>query len=210
MSRQFTETALLIASGNKGKIKEISELLADYPVDIVSTANYTIQEPEETGSTFIDNAVLKARYYGQKTGLPALADDSGLSIDMLGGMPGIYSARWAGEEKDFSIAFNRIKEEVKFYDKADGEEIRAHFTCAFALWWPDGHVETVEGKVFGHLVFPPRGDNGFGYDPIFVADGQVQTFGEMAIEEKHAISHRADAFRKLVDACFTPQVKIRA
>lgn len=201
MPRQFTEPKLLIASGNKGKVKEIRELLAGYPVSIVSTADFDVVEPEETGKTFIDNAILKAEYYGKATGLPALADDSGLAVDMLGGAPGIYSARWAGENKDFSVAFKRLQDETKAKQLPAGT-IKAHFVCALALWWPDGHCETVEGKVFGTLTFPPRGEQGFGYDPIFIADGQTLTFGEMPAGQKHAISHRADAFRKLVKACF--------
>lgn len=204
MSRLFTEPKLLIASGNQGKIKEIRELLGDYPVEILSTSEFDVLEPEETGKTFIDNAVLKASYYGQKTGLPALADDSGLAVEVLGGAPGIYSARWAGKDRDFSVAFNRLQEEIKAAKVGD-VPIKAHFVCALALWWPDGHVEKVEGYVHGTLHLPPRGANGFGYDPIFIVDGQTQTFAEMLPAQKHAISHRADAFKKLVEACFEKQ-----
>lgn len=196
MSRKFLEPVLLIASGNQGKVKEIQALLAGYPVQVTSTAGLNIPEPEETGKSFVENAVLKARYYGEKTGLPALADDSGLAVDALGGAPGIYSARWAGESKDFSIAFKRLKDEL-----GQGPAT-ARFLCALALWWPDGHVEHVEGTVEGELSFPPRGEKGFGYDPIFTARGEKLTFAEMEPERKHTISHRADAFRQLVTACF--------
>lgn len=199
--RHFTEPSLLIASGNSGKVREIKDLLEPFAVDVRSAAEFNLQEPEETGNTFIENAQLKARYYGSNTGLPALADDSGLAVDILDGAPGIYSARWAGEGKDFSVAFKRLQEELSQKQGSNGT-IKAHFVCALALWWPDGHMETFEGKVFGRLTFPPRGNNGFGYDPIFIANGKNLTFGEMPKDQKHAISHRADAFNQFVGACF--------
>lgn len=203
MARRLTGPKLLIASGNAGKVREIRDLLHAFPLEVVSAATFDLVEPEETGKTFLDNARLKARYYGKETGLPALADDSGLAVDALGGAPGIYSARWAGEKKDFSVAFERIKEELTARyggnALADPEKRKAHFVCALSLWWPDGEEVTVEGKVYGTLTFPPRGNQGFGYDPIFIPTGHHRTFGEMEPHEKHAISHRADAFRQLVE-----------
>lgn len=199
--RNFTEDALFIASANKGKITEIKALFAGFPIKIYSLADVDpIQEPEETGSNFKENALLKAIYYGEKTGLPALADDSGLSVDGLQGAPGIYSARWAGESKDFSVAMQRIQTELE-QSKAT-TPYHAHFSCALALYWPDGHTECVEGKVHGTLTFPAKGNKGFGYDPIFVPKGHNVTFAEMEPEQKHAISHRADAFNQLTQACF--------
>lgn len=206
MARHFKEPKLLIASGNAGKVKEIKELLAEFPVEVLSAKAFDLPEPEETGATFVENARLKAQYYGMKTGLPALADDSGLVIDALDGAPGIYSARWAGPDKDFTRAFDRIRQEIKqkFGDGAFSEsaKLQAHFVCALSLRWPDGQEETVEGKVFGTLTFLPRGIHGFGYDPIFIPQGSSETFGEMEPARKHAISHRADAFNKLVTAVF--------
>ncbi len=199
MGRRFTEPALLIASGNAGKIREIEALLASYPIRIHSAKDYAIEEPEETGATFVENAELKARYYGTKAGLPALADDSGLVVEALDGAPGIYSARWAGETKDFSIAFTRIERELA---ERNATNLRAHFVCALSIWWPDGHVETVQGSVSGTLTFPPRGEHGFGYDPIFIPDGYIETFAELPADVKHRISHRADAFAQLMEKCF--------
>lgn len=210
MSRLFREPTLLIASGNKGKVKEIQELLVDFPVDVVSTDGFMVVEPDETGKTFIENALLKAEYYGKRTGLPALADDSGLAVEILDGAPGIYSARWAGDGKDFSLAFNRLKKEVELILEDDDSPVRACFICALALRWPDGYSETVEGRVYGTLSFPPRGKNGFGYDPIFVPNGETRSFGELSAAEKRAISHRSDAFRKLVAKCFRSDEKINA
>ena len=206
MIRKFKEDSLLIASGNQGKVKEIKALLAHLPINIVSTKDFDLEEPEETGKTFIENAVLKAKYYGENTGLPALADDSGLAVDLLDGAPGIYSARWAGESKDFTLAFSRIQQEIKEKQSTQSGdvlvELAAHFVCALSLWWPDGHTESVEGTVNGHLTFPPRGNLGFGYDSIFIAEGHNVTFAEMPPEEKHQISHRANAFKKLLAQCF--------
>jgi XTP/dITP diphosphohydrolase len=198
MPQKFAGTKLLIASGNEGKVMEIRELLSEINVQVISAADYKLPEPEETGSTFIENAVLKAKYYGNATGIPALADDSGLCVDELGGQPGIYSARWAGEDKDFTKAMKRIKDEM-----GDSKNNKAKFVCALALYWPKlNHAETVEGTVEGTLTFPPKGKSGFGYDPIFIPRGHAKTFGEIHHEEKQKISHRADAFDKLIKKCF--------
>lgn len=187
----------MIASHNPGKAREIAELLAPFGVAVVSAAALGLSEPEETGRTFAENAELKARAAAKAAGLPALADDSGLEVAALRGAPGTHSARWAGPTKDFAAAMRKIEAALK------GQNDRAaHFTCALALAWPDGHCDVFEGRVDGHLVWPPRGSHGFGYDPIFVPEGFAQTFGEMEPAAKHAISHRADAFRKLVTACF--------
>lgn len=205
MPRHFTHDTLLIASGNAGKVREISELLSAFPLQVMSASGFALEEPEETGADFVSNAELKARYYGKATGLPALADDSGLVVPALGGAPGIYSARWAGPNKDFAMAMERIRQELIAAGCNAPWHEPAHFVCALSLYWPeDGHVETVEGKVHGHLCFPPRGEKGFGYDPLFIAEGYDITFAEMEPAEKHRISHRADAFEKLIEACFTP------
>lgn len=199
MARRLTETKLVIASHNEGKVREIGALVAPFGVAVVSAAELGLQEPEETGTTFRENAELKARAAAQASALPALADDSGLSAHALGGAPGIQSARWAetGNGRDFRQAMKRL--EAALAGKTDRS---AHFVCALALAWPDGHVECFEGRVDGSLVWPPRGDRGFGYDPMFIANGHEITFGEMEPAAKHAISHRAMAFRRLVDACF--------
>lgn len=198
-ARRLSSGRLVVASHNAGKVREIAALLAPFGLDVVSAGTLGLDEPEETGTTFIDNAVLKARAAAEVAKLPALADDSGLEVTALNGAPGIYSARWAGATRDFSVAMNRVRDEMKASGNSDTS---ARFVCALALAWPDGHVETVEGEVRGHVIFPPRGENGFGYDPIFIADGNTMTFGEMEPEAKHAISHRADAFAKLVARCF--------
>lgn len=195
--RVWQEKRLVIASHNQGKVIEIAELLRPFAVDIVSAAALGLPEPEETGDSFIANAALKAHAASQACGLPALADDSGLAVYALGGAPGIYSARWAGESRDFAKAMARVEAELE-----GQSDRRARFHCALALTWPDGHEELVEGTVDGVLVWPPRGDRGFGYDPIFLPQGHDLTFGEMAPDEKHAISHRASAFRQLVARCF--------
>jgi len=197
LTRRFTGGRLVIASHNPGKVREIAALLAPYGVEVVSVGELGLPEPEETGSSFQENAELKARAAASDAGLPALADDSGLVVPALGGAPGIHSARWAGAGRDFGLAMSRVIDEL-----GPAGDRRAHFTCALALCWPDGHCEIFEGRVEGRLVWPPRGERGFGYDPIFVADGYTETFGEIDPDEKHRISHRADAFRKLVAACF--------
>jgi XTP/dITP diphosphohydrolase len=187
---------LVIASHNPGKIEEIEELLASYGVAVISASVLGLPEPEETGATFEENAALKARVAMQGSGLLALADDSGLVVPALGGAPGIFSARWAGPSKDFRIAMERVQREL------GDRERRAQFVAVLALAWSDGEVATFCGEVQGHLTWPPRGERGFGYDPIFVADGYQMTFGEMDPAFKHQISHRARAFAKLVEACF--------
>ena len=192
---------LVIATHNAGKLREIRELLAPHGIECVGAAELDLPEPEETGVTFVDNAELKARASADLSGLPALADDSGLSVDALHGKPGIHSARWAEDEsgaRDFSRAMQRVWSEVEAAGPDAGHD--AHFVCALSLAWPDGDIESFEGKVHGTLVWPPRGDQGFGYDPMFVAAGDTRTFAELDPQEKHAISHRAAAFRKLVAA----------
>ena len=196
--RKLGAGKLVIASHNEGKVREIRALLAPYGIEPVSAGSLDIPEPEETGTTFAANAELKARFSADLSGLPALADDSGLCVEGLGGDPGIFSARWAGPTKDFALAMRLVEENLARADAKLGRD--AHFICALALAWPDGHVETFEGRVDGHLVNPPRGDRGFGYDPMFQPWTHEQTFGEMEPDAKHAISHRADAFAKLVAA----------
>lgn len=198
MPRKLAPGRLVVASHNTGKIKEIKELLAPYRVEAISAGAVGLAEPEETEKTFLGNALLKARAAAKASGSPALADDSGLEVSALGGAPGVYSARWAGGSRDFAVAMARVEKELKAAGAAD---YSARFVCVLALAWPDGHVETFEGEVRGALVFPPRGRGGFGYDPIFLPEGEDQTFGEMAGEKKHAMSHRADAFRKLIRGC---------
>lgn len=200
--RHFPGGRLVIASHNAGKVREIAALLAPYGTEVVSAGDLGLPEPEETGETFIANAELKARAAATAAGLPALADDSGLSVDALDGQPGIYSARWAGFTRDFGVAMERLNRELVHRGAKEPEQRRAHFVCALSLCWPDGHCETFEGKVFGTILWPPRGKQGFGYDPVFQPDGEAITFGEMEPERKHAMSHRADAFRQLVAGCF--------
>ncbi|MGE5546579.1 MAG: RdgB/HAM1 family non-canonical purine NTP pyrophosphatase [Solirubrobacterales bacterium] len=202
MTRKFAGGRLVIASHNKGKVREIGELLAPFGVEVVSAGELGLDEPEETGTTFVANAELKARAAAQAANLPALADDSGLAVDALGGDPGIYSARWAGPSKDFGVAMALVHERMGDANGGEGGDRSARFVCALALAWPDGHCETFEGVVEGDIVWPPRGSQGFGYDPMFQPVGRDLTFGEMDPDAKHAISHRADAFRKLVAACF--------
>jgi XTP/dITP diphosphohydrolase len=197
MSRRFTGGRLVLATHNPGKVREIAELLKPFNAHVVSAGELGLPEPEETGSTFRANAELKAHASAAAAQLPALADDSGLVVDALNGAPGIYSARWAGPTKDFAIAMQRVEMELK-----GAPAPTARFVCALSLAWPDGVCETFEGTVEGTLTFPPRGTHGFGYDPIFVPRGYDITFGEMAPDKKHAMSHRADAFRQLVAACF--------
>jgi XTP/dITP diphosphohydrolase len=197
---------LVIATHNAGKLREIEELLGPYGVVPVGAAGLGLEEPEETGSTFRDNAVLKAEAAARDSGLVALADDSGLCVEALDGAPGIYSARWAGPTKDFGAAMARVERELE--TRAAPPPWRAAFISVLALAWADGAVETFEGRVDGVLVFPPRGTAGFGYDPIFRPDGHDRTFGEMSSEEKHgvpadgslALSHRARAFQKFARA----------
>ena len=197
MSRRFAGSDLVIASHNQGKVREIGDLLRPFQVTVQSAGALGLPEPEETGTTFEANAELKALASARGSGKPALADDSGLCVVALNGDPGIYSARWAGPTKDFALAMRKVEDALA--GKADR---RAFFVAALSLAWPDGHVETFRGEVHGTLVWPPRGTRGFGYDPIFLPEGGTQTFGEMNPAAKHAISHRAIAFRKLIAACF--------
>jgi len=199
MARVFSGASLVIASHNAGKVREIQALLAPFGAHVISAAELNLDEPVEDGKTFIANAQIKALAAAQASNLPALADDSGLCVHALGNDPGIYSARWAGPDKDFSIAMQKIEDALK---ATPGTDRSAHFTCALTLAWPDKHVETFEGQVTGSMIWPPRGSQGFGYDPAFIADGHSLTFAEMEPEQKHAISHRATAFTKLVKACF--------
>src|SRR5512144_1079065 len=200
MARRFADDRLVIASYNRGKVREIGDLLRPFAVAVFAAGDLGMSEPEEIGETFIANAELKAAAAARGSGLPALADDSGLVVSALSGAPGVLSARWAGPGKDFRLAMRLVEEAL-----AGIADRRAHFACALSLAWPDGHRETFEGFVHGRLVFPPRGGRGFGYDPIFIAGGRELTFGEIDPAEKHRISHRADAFRKLVAACFADE-----
>ena len=211
--RKLAAGTLVIASHNEGKVREIAALLEGRGLQVVSAASLDLPEPEETGTTFVMNAELKARAAADLSGLPALADDSGLCVDALGGDPGIFSARWgmadpglpgvdpvpAFDGRDFALAMRRVTDKLDAMPDAPRD---AHFVCALALAWPDGHVEWFEGRVDGTLVWPPRGDLGHGYDPIFQPIGSDLTFGQIAEEEKNAISHRGDAFRQLVAAAF--------
>ena len=197
--RTFAEDTLVLATHNQGKLREIKELLAGRQIEVLSAAALGLDEPEETETSFTGNARLKARAAAQATSLPALADDSGLVVEALNGDPGIYSARWAGPEKDFAMAMQLVEQKLA---ESGSDDRRAHFICSLSLVWPDGFDVTVEGRVDGTLVWPPRGSNGFGYDPMFIADGYDQTFGEMDPALKHAIGHRADAFDQLLRACF--------
>jgi XTP/dITP diphosphohydrolase len=199
---------LVIATHNPGKLLEMRGLLAPYGVEAVSAGERGLAEPEETGTTFRENARIKARAAAQATGLPAFADDSGLVVEALDGAPGIYSARWAGPDKDFSSAMEKVENELAARGAGGPSQRRAHFISALCVAWPDGHVEDFEGRVDGTLVWPPRGDKGFGYDPMFLPDGYAKTFGEMNGHEKHGmppfgagLSHRARAFIKLAEAC---------
>lgn len=197
MTRRFEGGRLVVASHNPGKVREIDDLLRPFDAAPVSAGQLGLPEPVEDGLTFEANAILKAEAAATRSGLPALSDDSGLAVSALNGDPGIYSARWAGPDKDFQHAMQRVESEL-----GDNPDRNATFVCALALAWPDGHREVFEGNVAGTLVWPPRGDRGFGYDPMFLPDGYEETFGEMDQTQKHAISHRADAFRQLVAACF--------
>jgi XTP/dITP diphosphohydrolase len=194
--RRSAGKRLIIASHNPGKVEEIGTLLAPFRVETVAAVALGLVEPEETGDSFEANAALKAEAASRAGGLPALADDSGLVVPALGGAPGIYSARWAGPARDFAMAMARVQSELGERDPA------ALFVAVLALAQPDGRIGLYRGEVAGRLVWPPRGTNGFGYDPMFVPDGYAATFGEMEPGQKHKINHRARAFAKLVEACF--------
>ena len=207
MTRRIAD-GLVIATHNAGKVQEFSELLAPYSIEVQSAAELSLLEPAETGSTFLQNARIKAMAAAQQSGRSALADDSGLAVEALGGAPGIHSARWAGAERDFGRAMQRIEDELRARGAATPGERRAHFVCALCVAWPDGHLEEFAGEVDGTLVWPPRGTAGFGYDPMFLPAGFDRTFGEMTSEEKHGLpprglglSHRARAFLKVAAAC---------
>jgi XTP/dITP diphosphohydrolase len=199
---------LVIATHNPGKLAEMRGLLAPYGIEATSAGELKLSEPNETGMTFRDNARIKAAAAARATGLPAFADDSGLAVDALDGAPGIYSARWAGADKDFRRAMHEVETRLQERGATTPERRRAHFISALCVAWPQGDREEFEGRVDGVLVWPPRGDNGFGYDPMFLPDGHARTFGEMSREEKHelpprgkGLSHRARAFFKLAEAC---------
>lgn len=189
---------IVIASHNKGKLKEIGELLAPLGFSVISAGEMGVDEPEETGLTFAENAILKAVNTATKTGLPAIADDSGLAIPALGNAPGIYSARWAGADKNFDVAFSRIQKELTDKNIANTNGIPAYFICSLCLATPDSEPQIFEGRIDGTLTFPPRGEHGFGYDPIFIPEGYNVTFAEIDSNKKHSMSHRARAFAKFV------------
>jgi XTP/dITP diphosphohydrolase len=211
VSRQLTGP-VVIATHNPGKLKELRELLAPFGIAAQSAGELGLAEPAETGSTFAENARIKALAAARASGRAAFADDSGLVVDALNGEPGIHSSRWAGPDKDFRAAMNRIQTLLIARGAKAPEQRRAHFVAALCLAWPDGHVEEFEGRVDGVAVWPPRGDKGFGYDPLFLPDGFDRTFGEMTAQEKHGLpprgqglSHRARAFVKLAQACLRPR-----
>ena len=200
--RTFDGTELVIASHNAGKVREIGALLAPFGVAVKSAGDLGLEEPEETEDTFVGNARIKAHAAAKASGLPALSDDSGLSVDALDGAPGVYSADWAETPagRDFHLAMRKVWENC---EKISAPEPRtARFHCVLCLAWPDGHDEIFDGSVEGRLVWPMRGENGFGFDPMFQPEGETETFGEMDPARKHAMSHRADAFAKLVAGCF--------
>ena len=207
MARQLTGR-LVLATHNRGKLREMQALMSPFGIEVVSAGELGLPEPEETGTTFVENARIKAWAAVTRSGLPALSDDSGMSVEALDGAPGVYSADWAGEPRDFSRAMGLVEQRLRDCGALGPPPPRASFNSTLVLAWPDGHEEVFEGRVDGVLVFPPRGDKGFGYDPIFLPDGESQTFGEMPAEKKNAVpvdapplSHRARAFVKLRDAC---------
>jgi XTP/dITP diphosphohydrolase len=203
---------LVIATHNPGKLAEMRELLAPYGIDAISAGELHLPEPDETGMTFRDNARIKAEAAATATGLPAFADDSGLAVDALDGAPGIHSARWAGPDRNFTCAMATIDEKLRERSATTPERRAAHFVSALCVAWPDGHAEDFEARVDGTLVWPPRGEQGFGYDPMFLPDGHDRTFGQMSSLEKHGLpphglglSHRARAFLMLAEACLERQ-----
>jgi XTP/dITP diphosphohydrolase len=210
MARLLTGT-VVVASHNPGKLREMQELLSPFGVAAVPAGELELPVPAETGHMFADNAAIKARAAAVATGLPALADDSGLCVDALDGAPGLFTADWAGPQRDFRIAMERVERELQKRGMVGRADRGAHFVSALVIVWPDGHEQLFEGRVFGHVVWPPRGDKGFGYDPIFQPEGCDATFGELSADEKHGIdwtlpepqarSHRARAFLKLAQAC---------
>jgi XTP/dITP diphosphohydrolase len=198
--RKFSGDELVVATHNKGKLKELRELFGDRVKKLSAASDYGVEAPEETGTTFLENALIKAQAVAKATGKPALADDSGLCIDALDGAPGVYSADWAEQKdgpRDFNMAMNKVNTLL-----AHGADKKAHFVSCLVLAWPDGHYEVVEGHAHGKISWPPRGTNGFGYDPIFMPDGDTRTYGEMTADEKNATNHRAVAFKKMLAKCF--------
>jgi XTP/dITP diphosphohydrolase len=210
MPTKLASDTVVVASHNAGKVREILDLLAPFGIDVKSAEELNLPEPEETGATFAENAVLKARAAAMASGFPALADDSGLAVTALNGDPGIFSARWAGRDRDFAVAMQKVEDRLQKAGAVTPEERGARFVCVLALALPDGHVDTFTGRVDGTLVWPPRGEHGFGYDPIFLPDGHARTFGEMEAQEKHGwhpggeiepLSHRARAFQAFAREC---------
>ncbi|QAU44056.1 RdgB/HAM1 family non-canonical purine NTP pyrophosphatase [Bradyrhizobium guangzhouense] len=211
MHRRITGK-LVIATHNPGKLAEMKELLAPHGIEVVSAGELGLGEPDETGNDFRSNAAIKAIAAAQATGLPSFADDSGIVVDALDGAPGIYSARWAGPSKDFAAAMAQIERLLQERGATTADKRKAHFVSALCVAWPDHHLEEVEARVDGTLVWPPRGNAGFGYDPMFLPDGHIRTFGEMESIEKHGLpplglglSHRARAFVKLAEICLEPR-----
>ena len=202
-TRAFKHEKLVIASHNRGKISEITDLLAPLNIKILSAYDFNLEEPEENGTTFEENALIKSTFVTQKTRLPSISDDSGICFDDLDGDPGIYSARWAGINKDFNLAMSKISKSIK---KNKNATYDCHFICSLSLSWPDQFDVTVSGQVNGKFNWPPKGEKGFGYDPIFKPLGYEMTFAEMDPTFKHKISHRSIAFKKLIDLCF-PKLK---
>lgn len=195
---------LVVASHNPGKVFEIRSLIHPFGLEAVSAKELDLEEPEETGSTFEENAALKALAAAKESGFPALADDSGLEVDALDGAPGIYSARWAGHPRDFDVAMRRVHDELETIGATGHDARKANFICALCLAFPDGATSLFVGRVYGHLVWPPRGDKGFGYDPMFQPDGLDKTFAEIDPLEKQDMSHRARAFEQFVSECLKP------
>ncbi len=200
--RRFDGERLVIASHNAGKVREIGELMRPFGVAVISAGDLDLAEPEETEDTFAGNARIKAHFVARNSGLPALSDDSGIQVDALGGAPGVHTADWAetGNGRDFAMAMTKVWTLLE--EKNAARPRTARFCCTLCLAWPDGHDELFEGSVEGQVVWPMRGTRGFGFDPVFLPDGETETFGEMDPAKKHGMSHRADAFAKLVAGCF--------
>ena len=194
--RKLNEKQIVLASHNKGKLKEIGHLLKPFGISVISASDLGLDEPEETENTYAGNARIKAHFAAKASGKPALSDDSGFSVEILDGAPGVYSADWAetSNGRNFSMAMSKVRDKIQHAEKP----CKAKFCCTLCLAWPDGHDELFEGSINGEIAWPPRGNNGFGYDPMFIAEGMHQTFGEMLPTDKHLISHRADAFKKLI------------
>ena len=194
--RKLNEKQIVLASHNKGKLKEIGHLLKPFGISVISASDLGLDEPEETENTYAGNARIKAHFAAKASGKPALSDDSGFSVEILDGAPGVYSADWAetSNGRNFSMAMSKIWDKIQHAEKP----CKAKFCCTLCLAWPDGHDELFEGSINGEIAWPPRGNNGFGYDPMFIAEGMHQTFGEMLPTDKHLISHRTDAFKKLI------------